>query len=78
MIRTTGMVGDHRFNNQVGSSKPITPSSSVILDTATTVIALPKTDCDNIYSELPGEQLNFRYGVYTLGVMVPTSSPYTG
>src|SRR5271155_3332229 len=51
---------------KVGSVRSITPSSSVIIDTGTTLIVLSKSDCDSIYSSLPGGQLNSRYGIYTL------------
>jgi hypothetical protein len=62
---------------KVGSVTTVTPSSSVIVDTGTTLILLSKTDCDSIYSALPGGQLNSQYGVYTLWCNA-TSNTYSG
>jgi len=64
-------------NIKVGSKKSFTPTSSMIVDTGTTLILLSKSDCDNIYGALPGGQLNSQYGVYTLWCNA-TSDTYSG
>jgi hypothetical protein len=61
---------------KIGSRKSFTPSSTVIVDTGTTLILLSKSDCDNIYSALPGGQLSSS-GYYTLWCNA-TSATYTG
>jgi hypothetical protein len=61
---------------KVGSKKSFTPSSTVIVDTGTTLILLSKSDCDSIYSALPGGQLSSS-GYYTLWCNA-TSSTYSG
>jgi len=63
---------------RVGTSySSFTPSTTFIVDTGTTLILLSKSDCDTLYSNLPGGQLNGQYGVYTLWCNA-TSSTYTG
>jgi hypothetical protein len=62
---------------KVGSVKSFTPTASMIVDTGTTLIVLSKADCDNIYSALPGGQLNSQYGVYTMWCNA-TSDTYQG
>src|SRR5271155_2384244 len=63
---------------KVGTSySSISPTSTMIVDTGTTLILLSQTDCNSIYASLPGGQLNSRYGVYTLWCNA-TSSAYTG
>jgi hypothetical protein len=61
---------------KVGSVKSITPTSTVIIDTGTTLILLSKSDCDSIYSSLPGGKLSSS-GYYTLWCNA-TSNTYTG
>lgn len=62
---------------RVGTTAQYTPTSSVILDTGTTLIVLSQTDCNNIYSSLPGGKYNSQYGVYTLWCNA-TSATYSG
>lgn len=61
---------------KVGSKSSFTPSSTVIIDTGTTLILLSKSDCDNIYASLPGGQLSSS-GFYTLWCNA-TSDTYKG
>jgi hypothetical protein len=61
---------------RIGSKKSFTPSSTFIVDTGTTLILLSKSDCDNIYSALPGGKLSSS-GYYTLWCNA-TSSTYSG
>ncbi len=61
---------------KVGSVSSFTPSSSVIVDTGTTLVLLSKSDCDNIYASLPGGKLSTS-GFYTLWCNA-TSDTYKG
>lgn len=62
---------------RVGSRATYTPTSSVILDTGTTLVVLSQQDCNNLYSSLPGGKYNSQYGIYTLWCNA-TSAAYTG
>src|SRR5262245_30106914 len=46
----------------VGSKRTFIPSNTVIMDSGTTLIVLSTSDCDNIYSALPGGQFNPQSG----------------